>query len=278
MDILNRSSAPLTGDEWQRLDEAVVKTARTMLVGRKLIEVLGPLGPGVYSIPYAIFSGRQSAGVDMIGDREDLAVEADRRGTVNLPVIFKDFKIFWRDVEADRHLGIPLNVSTAAVAAADVAVQEDDLIFNGHEALGQQGLLSTEGRLTVGLGNWQEGGGPLADAVQAVNALTTAGHYGPYAMAVSPYLYGQTVRVYGNTGMLELDQVKALLRGPVYPSSAIGGNKAVVIATGMQNLNLAVGQDLVTAYTAAENMNHIFRVFETLALLIRRADAICTIE
>jgi uncharacterized linocin/CFP29 family protein len=278
MDILNRSSAPLTGEEWQRLDEAVVKTARTMLVGRKLIEVLGPLGPGVYSMPYTIFSGRKSAGVDMIGDREDLAVEADRRGTVNLPIIFKDFKIFWRDVEADRHLGIPLDVSTAAVAAADVAVQEDDLIFNGHGPVGQQGLLTAEGRLTVGLGNWQEGGGPLADAVQAVNALTTSGHYGPYAMALSPYLFGQTVRVYGNTGMLELDQVKALLRGPVYSSSAISGNKAVVIATGIQNLNLAVGQDLVTAYTAAESMNHIFRVFETLALLIRRADAICTIE
>jgi uncharacterized linocin/CFP29 family protein len=278
MDILDRSSAPLTGEEWKRIDEAVVKTARTMLVGRKLVEVLGPVGPGVYSMPYATFTGKKPAGIDMIGDRNDLVVEADRRITVNLPMLFKDFKIFWRDVEADRHLGIPLDVSTAAVAAADLAQQEDDLIFNGHDELGHQGLLTAEGRLTVGLGNWQDGGGPLADAVKAVNALTTAGHYGPYAMAVSPFLYGQTVRVYGNTGMLELDQVKALLRGPIYPSSAIRDNKAVVIATGIQNLNLAIGQDLVTAYTAAENMNHIFRVFETLALLVRRADAICTIE
>ena len=278
MDILDRKSAPLTGEEWERIDEAVVKTARTMLVGRKLIEVLGPLGPGVYSIPYAIFSGRKSAGVDMIGDQQDLAVEADRRTTINLPILFKDFKIFWRDVEADRHLGIPLDVSTAAVAAGDVAVQEDDLIFNGHGDLGHPGLLNTEGRLTVKMGDWQEGGGALANAVQAVNALVTAGHYGPYSMAVSPYLFGQTVRVYGNTGMLEIDQVKALLRGNVYPSSALKEKKAVVVATGMQNLNLAVGQDLVTAYTASENMNHIFRVFETIALLVRRADAICTIE
>ncbi len=278
MDILDRKSAPLTGEEWERIDEAVVKTARTMLVGRKMIEVLGPLGPGVYSMPHAVFSGRKEVGIDMIGDRDDLVVQADRRITVNMPIIFKDFKIFWRDVEADRHLGIPLDVSTAAVAAADVAVKEDELVFNGHGDLGQKGLLTVEGRLTVGIGDWQEGGGPLADAVKAVNALTTAGHYGPYAMAVSPFLYGQTVRVYGNTGMLELDQVKALLRGPIYPSAAIRDNKAVVVATGMQNLNLAVGQDLVTSYTASENMNHIFRVFETVALLVRRADAICTIE
>lgn len=278
MDILDRSSAPLTGEEWNRLDEAVIRTARSMLVGRKMIELLGPIGPGVYSMPYATFSGRKGAGVDMIGDQDDLIVQADRRITVNLPMVFKDFKIFWRDVEADRHQGLPLDVSTAAVAAADVANQEDDLIFNGHEELGHQGLLSAGGRLTVGIGSWEEGGGPLADAVKAVNALTTAGHYGPYAMAVNPFLFGQTVRNYGNTGMLELDQIKALLRGNVYPSAAIKERKAVVIATGMQNLNLAVGQDLTTAYTAAESMNHIFRVFETLALLVRRADAICTIE
>lgn len=278
MDILDRSSAPLTGEEWQRIDEVVIKTARTMLVGRRLVEVLGPLGPGVYSMPYAIFSDRQSASVDMTGDRPGAAVEADRRGIAHLPIIFKDFKIFWRDVEADRHLGIPLDVSTAAVAAADVAVQEDELIFNGNEDLGQRGLLTAEGRLTVEMGDWQQGGGALADAVKAVNALTTAGHYGPYVMAVNPFLYGQTVRVYGNTGMLELDQVKALLRGHIYPSSAIRDKKAVVIATGVQNLNLAIGQDLVTAYTAAENMNHIFRLFETAALLVRRPDAICVIE
>lgn len=154
MDILDRSSAPLTGEEWRRIDEAVVKTARTMLVGRRLVEVLGPLGPGVYSMPYAIFTGRQPAGIDMIGDREDLAVEANRRGIAHLPILFKDFKIFWRDVEADRHLGIPLDVSTAAVAAADVAVQEDQLIFNGNSDLGLQGLLNAEGRLTVNLGDW----------------------------------------------------------------------------------------------------------------------------
>jgi uncharacterized linocin/CFP29 family protein len=278
MDILDRNSAPLNEEEWKRVDEAVVKTAGNMLVGRKMIEMLGPLGPGVYSVPYAIFSGHDHAGLDMTGDRGDLTVKADRRQIISLPMIFKDFKFFWRDVEADRHLGIPLDVSIAAVAAADVAVQEDGLIFNGNEELGVEGLLNAQGRLTVDLGDWKEGGAPLADAVKAVSALSSMGHYGPYKMAVSPYLYGQTVRVYGNTGMLELDQLQALLRGNVFPSAALKENRAVVIAAGMQNLNLAVGQDIVTSYMAADNMNHVFRVFETLALLIRRSDAICTIE
>ena len=78
--------------------------------------------------------------------------------------------------------------------------------------------------------------------------------------------------------MLELDQVKAILTGGVHYSNVISGNKAVVLATGTQNLNLAIGQDMATAYMGATNMNHVFRVLETAALLVRRPDAICTLE
>jgi len=278
MDILDRQSAPLTPEEWARIDEAVVNTARSMLVGRRVIGILGPLGPGVYSMPYSVFSGKTQAGVDMIGEKEDMAVEPDRRATINLPILYKDFKILWRDVEADRHLGIPLDVSTAAVAANFVAVQEDSLIFNGHGELGHEGIFTASGRLTVHMSGWDKSGNALSDAVKAAGALAAAGHYGPYAMVVSPVLFGSMIRVYGNTGMLELDQVKALMTGGVHYSNVISGKKAAVIALGPQNLNLAIGQDMTTGYLGPFNMNHVCRVLETAALLIRRPDAICTIE
>lgn len=278
MDILDRDSAPLTETEWSKIDEAVVNTARRMLVGRRVIEVLGPMGPGVYTIPYSIFSGTSSTGIDMVGEQEDFVVAPSSRAITSVPMLYKDFKIMWRDVEADRHMGLPLDVSTAAVAANYVAVQEDNLIFNGNKELGQVGLLNVVGRKTVKVGNWDEPGSALADAVKAVAALSEAGHYGPYAMVVSPILFGRMVRVYGNTGMLELDQVKALISGGVYYSNTISGNKAVVLATGGHNVNLAIGQDMTTSYMGAANMNHTFRVLETTALLVRRPDAICTIE
>jgi uncharacterized linocin/CFP29 family protein len=278
MDILDRDSAPLTEVEWSKIDEAVVSTARRMLVGRRVIEVLGPMGPGVYTIPYSIFSGTSSTGIDMVGEQDDFIVAPSSRATTSVPMLYKDFKIMWRDVEADRHMGLPLDVSTAAVAANYVAVQEDNLIFNGNKELGQVGLLNVQGRKTVKISNWDESGSALADAVKAVAALSEAGHYGPYAMVVSPILFGRMVRVYGNTGMLELDQVKALISGGVYYSNSISGNKAVVLATGGHNVNLAVGQDMTTSYMGPTNMNHVFRVLETAALLVRRPDAICTIE
>jgi uncharacterized linocin/CFP29 family protein len=278
MDFLDRGSAPLTEEEWRRIDEAVIETARRMLVGRRFLSILGPLGAGVYCLPYSVFSGKLQAGVDMIGEKEDLVIAADRRATINLPILYKDFKIIWRDVEADQHLGIPLDVSTAAVAASFVTAQEDNLIFNGNSELGHEGLFTAAGRLTASISGWEKSGNALADAVKAVGALSAAGHYGPYAMVVSPVLYGNMVRVYGNTGILELDQVKALMAGGVHYSNVIGGKKAVVVSLGPENLSLAVGQDMVTGYTGPANMNHLFRVMETIALLIRRADAICTVE
>lgn len=278
MDFLDRGSAPITEEEWRRIDEAVIETGRRMLVGRRILSILGPLGAGVYSLPYSVFSGKMQAGVDMIGEKDDLVIAADRRATINLPILYKDFKIIWRDVEADQHLGIPLDVSTAAVAASFVTSQEDNLIFNGNSELGHEGLLTASDRLTISISSWDKSGNALADAVKATGALSAAGHYGPYAMVVSPVLFGSMVRVYGNTGILELDQVKALMGGGVHYSNVISGKKAVVVSLGPENLSLAVGQDMVTGYTGPVNMNHLFRVMETIALLIRRADAICTIE
>jgi uncharacterized linocin/CFP29 family protein len=214
----------------------------------------------------------------MIGDKEDFIVEASRRDMATLPMLYKDFKVMWRDVEADRHLGLPLDVSTASVAANFVAVQEDNLIFNGSKELGHAGLMTVKGRQTVTLTDWEQPGAALADVVKATGALAQAGHYGPYSLVVSPVLFGKMVRVLPNTGMLELDQVKALVSGGVYYSNVLSGAKAVLLATGSHNVSLAIGQDMVTAYLGPANMNHVFRVLETVSLLVRRPEAICTLE
>ena len=45
-DYLMRDAAPLSAEEWAKLDEVVVNTAKTLLVGRRFIELTGPLGAG----------------------------------------------------------------------------------------------------------------------------------------------------------------------------------------------------------------------------------------
>jgi uncharacterized linocin/CFP29 family protein len=46
----------------------------------------------------------------------------------------------------------------------------------------------------------------------------------------------------------------------------------------MQNFDLAVSQDFKTAYLGAQNMNHPFRVLESVVLRIKRPGSICVIE
>lgn len=276
MDFLDRESAPLTPEDWELLDKEVINAAKEVMVGRRVLDVLGPMGAGVYSLPYSYY-GAGSPTISLTGEDSDL-LEAEGRRTVNLPMIYQDFKFLWRDMEADRRIGTPVDVSLAALAANAVALKEDDLIFNGSKELGQEGLLTATGRQKMKIGNWAESGNALADVVKAKGMLSTAGHYGAAALIVSPGLYGQLIRQYGVTGMLELDQVKALVGGGVFYSNIIQGNKAVLVSNRAPNVQLAIGQDMITAYTEATAMNHIFRVMETVALLIRRADAIVTIE
>lgn len=276
MDFLDRDSAPLAPEEWELIDREVVKAAREILVGRKVLDLLGPLGAGVYNVPYSYYKGGKSL-MNLTGDESDV-FESEGRRTAELPMIYQDFKLLWRDIESNRNLGAPMDVSIASLAAAAVALQEDELIFNGSKEFKVEGLMNLTGRQKIKISNWDENGNALSDAVKAKSLLTAAGHYGDVAMVVSPVLYGKLVRQYGVTGVLELEQVKTLVGGGVFYSSTIPENKAVLVSNRVANIQLAIGQDMITAYTEATAMNHIFRIFETVALVVRRADAVVTIE
>src|SRR6266540_375670 len=63
MDFLDRKSAPINDEEWRSLEDAVTTTSRRMLIGRRIIELLGPLGAGLYAIPYSTFSNGLGAGI-----------------------------------------------------------------------------------------------------------------------------------------------------------------------------------------------------------------------
>lgn len=278
MDYLDRESAPLTNEEWAKVDEAVITSARHILTGRRVVSLTGPLGAGTYDVPFAVYTGRSVASVDMTGEGEAPVISASSRKTVPLPLLYADFKISWRDIETDHKIGMPVDVSAAAMAAGSVSMQEDELIFNGNKDLGIEGLLNATGRTVIKAGNWDKPGIGLADIVKAIGALAGLGHYGPYAIVMSPVQYGKLIRAYGDTGLLEIDQISSLASAGVFCSNVITGEKAVIIETGAQNLSLAVGQDFTVGYLGAEKMNHLFRVMETATLLIKRPCSICTLE
>ena len=277
-DYLQRDQAPLTGAQWTVLDSVVISTARSSLVGRRFISLVGPFGPGVEALPSDTLSGTRAGWVDLLGNEESEIIGVERRRFLPIPVIYKDFWLHWRDLETSRQFGTPLETDKAAGAAFACAQAEDRLIFDGDSTLLLPGLRNTADRQTLPLRDWGAEGQGFSDVVDGVRVLTDGGFTGPYALAVSPRLYAQLNRVFDNTGVLELEQIEKLARRGVYPSSVLPEPSALLVDSSPQNLDLALAVDLAVAFVESTNLNYRLRVVESLVLRIHRPGAICTFE
>ncbi|MBI3183132.1 MAG: bacteriocin family protein [Myxococcales bacterium] len=277
-DFLGHAENPLRAEEWARLNQTVTEVARRSLVGRRLLDLYGPLGPGVQTVPHDEYTGVSPGAVDIVGEQPTATVFADRRRFKTIPIIYKDFLLHWRDIEAARVHHMPLDVSAAAGAAALCAQQEDELVFYGDSKLGHEGLMNATGRLSASLGDFGEPGRGYQVVVEATRKLTEQGHYGPYAVVLSPRLYSLLHRIYEKTGVLEIETLRQLASDGVHQSNRLRGDSGVVVSTGRENMDLALALDMVTAYLGATSMNYPFRVLESLILRIKHPDAICTLE
>ena len=279
-DYLMRDQVPLSEEQWDQIDVTVMDVARRNLVGRRVIPLFGPFGLGVQTIHVDQLTGGEQGAISLMGEDEAGTVMASKRDHVPLPMIYKDFQIHWRDLETASQLHLPLDVSPAAASAAFCARTEDNLIFNGHKANGHEyaGLTNAPGRNAIAMRDWAETGNAFRDVVEATQMLVSNEFYGPFALVVSPALYAGLNRIHDGTGVLELEQVRKIATAGVYQTPVLENNVAVALSVGSENMDLAVAQDLITAFLETSAMNHRFRVFEVLALRIKRPGAICTIE
>jgi uncharacterized linocin/CFP29 family protein len=276
MDFLMRDEAPLSACEWKAIDDAVVAVARAGLVGRRFIRLYGPLGAGVQAVTVERLGGVTPGVTDTFGDAESGAVMAVSRATVPVALLYKDFRLLWRDVAGSRALCAPLDVAAACAAAAMLARGEDDLVFHG--AAGQAGLMNVEGHASVTkAGGWMEPGSALATVAAARQALVGNGAMGPYALALSPDLYAALLRVVGQTGRLELELVQLVADAGVFQTPVLGAGEGVLASVGPDVLDIAVSEDIQVAFLGQASMNLPFRVFESIALRVRRPEGICVL-
>ncbi|QRG66159.1 family 1 encapsulin nanocompartment shell protein [Brevibacillus choshinensis] len=278
MDKLRKyPDSPLTNEEWNQLDATVIEMARRQLVGRRFIDIYGPLGEGIQTITNDVYEESRFGGLSLRGESLEMT-QPSRRVSMTIPILYKDFMLYWRDVAQARTLGMPLDMSAAANAAAGGALMEDDLIFNGAAEFDLPGLMNVKGRLTHLKSDWMESGNAFADIVEARNKLLKMGHSGPYALVVSPELYALLHRVHKGTNVLEIEHIRNIVTDGVFQSPTIKGRSGVLVATGRHNLDLAIAEDFDSAFLGDEQMNSLFRVYECVVLRIKRPSAICTLE
>lgn len=266
MEYLARDDAPFSPEIWQQIDNAVVSAAKETLTGRRFLPLYGPLGGSALSIK-----------IDRPGKEEvfeDGFASFQNRSIVQIPQLYEDFWIYWRDLAASEESGYPLDLSAAREAAQTLSRREDTLIFYGNKNLGIDGLLSVQGANSLKRSDWSSGEGAFTDVAKAMTLLQQNGCYSRYALVVSPDLYIELQRIQGGTGILESERIASLINGKIYMSTVLQAKTALLLCPQSQFMDLVVGQDVATAYTELVDLNHHLRVLETALPRIKSPKAI----
>ncbi len=271
-----QNGSPLTELETENLEKAVIEAAKPRLVGRRFLDIFGPLGTGYQVLSYDVISSLDIGSCELVPGQtegECKPVEIQSRKTITLPTLYKDFELNWRDLEYFRQFNLPIDATRAIVAGVSTALAEDKLIFYGDKELGIDGFLTVENSLKLSMKNWNEVGAAFDDVASGISFLVKEGFYGPYVLIVSPSNLAKLSRVYHNTGVLEIEQIKKLVK-EVYQTPLLDDKTAILYSVGSQNADLVVGVDMSIYYVETKGMNHIFRVLEILAPRIKRPNSI----
>ena len=272
MRYLMRDGAPLTDGQWSRIDGAVVAEASKILVGRRFLDVK-VVGAQVQNVHIDKTENVSSASADFWGRQDGEVIDVGSRKFVELTSVYADFMISWRDVENEQGAG----VQAARDAAVLAAQREDDLIFHGDAKLGIEGIFSVKGAYEYSISDWSQGENAVADLAQCIEALVDKGNSGERIIVLSTDLYAKLHRIQPGTGIMEIDRVRSLV-GKLFHSSRLQKNTACLVYNEPQNMDLVVGQDLITAYMGNEKMDHMFRVMETMVPRIKRPQAIAVLR
>lgn len=262
---LMRDDASFGDDIWARLDEVVLSVAKSQLSGRKLLDVEGPYGLSLKSVPL----------------QDELAVDAEVKlissQMLPVPLLETFFSLSPRDLAAFEQSGFSFDTGTIAEAGMNIAAAEDGLIFQGNKALEIDGLMTGESVQMVDLGNWDEIGTAANDIIKAVNSLDAAGFHGPYLLALSPKLHNLLYRLYPQGYQIEIQHIMSIVGSEVIkaPGLKTGG---VLLAEGKQFASIVIGQDMSTGFVGPEDSGLKFKITESLVPKIRVPASICVLN
>jgi uncharacterized linocin/CFP29 family protein len=257
---LAREDAPFGESLWKLLDERMISTAKICLVGRKLLDLEGPYGLGLKSLPLG--DERTEAG-PIIGRSQPV------------PLLQERFTLWARDLAAYERDGVLLDTQSLEEAVLALAQAEDRLIFNG--VAGQPGLTTASGVGEITLQSWEETGMAATDIIHAVTSLDQAGFHGPYAVALSPDRYNLLYRMYPRGQRSELQHIQTIAAGGVVKAPTIDSG-GVVIAPERRSATLVVGQDMTVGFIGPDAEQVEFFVSESLALRLRHPASVCVLK
>ncbi|KKL21985.1 hypothetical protein LCGC14_2439970 [marine sediment metagenome] len=196
-------NATLRKDEWETIDTRVNDVMRERLTivddlrGKGLVT---PVSLGTILRVTERLEDFEDAEVSFDGDT---APKRDKpsflRDTIAVPVVSKDFTIGWRQLEASRTRGEPLDTTAASIATRKVRDQMQSLFVNGLDngpAGGSiPGLVNAANRQIITLNDdWDASGATVIDdVIRMLEAAYAVNLFGPFFLYV-PKNYWATLQ------------------------------------------------------------------------------------
>lgn len=283
--------------QWNTVQQTVHDEALRARVAASFLPLFGPLPADTQAVPL-----NELQLIDEVpGTQMRLGVndwETRRLTTVSVNLYLKGAQV------ADPELAAALMLFRRAAAIA--ARMEDEIIFNGQEAVNQgppprsgapgsmpgvykvSGGGAYKGLLTAADINHVKGklaaskitGPAVFEAVvSAIQEMELRGYLGPYACVMGNGLFKAITTPMDNSMVLPRDSIIPFLDGPLMRSGAVPPNQAVVVSLQGAPVEIVVPTEIGVKYlqTSTEG-NHVFRVQQKFLLRVKEAGAITAIE
>jgi uncharacterized linocin/CFP29 family protein len=250
-DYLMRDGAPISEHVWHEVDEMVARVVSRVLVARRFMPLVGPLGWGVEVAP--------RVGFTTVGNAY---VSNERTEYVPLEAITALFLLRLQEIARADQTPFHMDLGAVATAAVELARREDEIIIGGLIESAEHGAI----------GNWSEINGPFESIVGGLATMRATGFDGPFALVLNYGTYARLASLMLN-GIREIDAVERLVEVGIFQTPAVPEGQALLVSPQSWNMDMVVGQDISTAFLGNDKLSLAFQITETLALRIKRPGA-----
>jgi uncharacterized linocin/CFP29 family protein len=257
---LSREDAPIEAGTWEILDKIMVEAAKSVLSGRRVLDVEGPYGLGLKAVPLSDPEAESNPVTSQI---------------IPMALIHRNFTIAKRDLAAYERDGVILDTKPVAMAAIESARLEDELVFKGTKDA--PGLLTAKGSSQLKLASWGDVGAAADDIIKAITTLDGAGFHGPYCLALAPARYNLLLRRYPNGNLTELEHIKTMAAAGVVKAPVIESG-GILLASGRQYASIVLGQDMSAGFIGPVSERLEFSITESLTPYVRQPKALCVLK
>ena len=250
--MLYRELAPITQETWDEIDERAAEVLKSYLTGRKVVKVNGPKG-----LDYnAISEGR------LVHVVEDGDICHGNYQILPLTEVRREFEIDRWELDNIARGAKDIDYEPLENALKDVAIFEDNAIYNGLESAIIEGIENSREGESIPLGDNPK---EIMEAItEGVIRLKNAYADGPYTLVVNEEAYKRILSV--DTGYPFDDKIKKLIDGDILFSHVVKG--AYLLPYDHEDLELTIGRDYSIGYQAHDIKKVRFFISESFTFRV----------